>query len=386
MAFVMGTVKLVKSDGAPGLLLRNADLFAPEPVGIVDILAVHGRIVAIGKGLPRPRAFPVEEVDLEGRIVAPGLVDLHVHLIGGGGEGGPASRVPPLSPEVLIRGGVTTAVGLLGTDGITRSPEDLLATARGLVARGLSAYIYTGSYALPSVTLTGSVARDLVLIPEVLGAKVAISDHRSSQPGPRELLVLAAEARLGGMLAGKRGIVHVHVGGGKGGLEPLFRAVEDGDIPIAQFHPTHVGRSGELLSQAAEWARRGGSFDLTAPPADSLPSLERALAEIEAAGVDWGRITMSSDGGGSRPRFDRNGNLVAYEYFGVETLWEAVRYLHAKGGYPLERLLPLVTENPARTLGIPEKGKLEVGYDADLLVLGDELAIEGVYSHGVRLL
>ncbi len=132
MAPAMDAIGATKRDRAPALLLRNAGLYAPEPRGVVDILAVFGRIAAVGERLPRPRAFPVEEVDLEGRTVVPGLVDLHVHLIGGGGEGGPASRVPPLSPDGLVRGGVTTAVGLLGTDGITRSLADLLAAARGL--------------------------------------------------------------------------------------------------------------------------------------------------------------------------------------------------------------------------------------------------------------
>ncbi len=362
------------------ILFREANLYAPEPRGVVDVLVVGEKIAAMGKGLPEPNPLPTAVVKLEGRTVIPGLVDLHVHLIGGGGEAGPASRVPPLSFETIVRGGVTTVIGLLGTDGITRSPEDLLAAVRALRERGLSAYLYTGSYWYPPVTLTGSVSRDLVLIPEVLGAKVAIADHRSAQPTPREILRLAAESRLGGMLAGKRGIVHLHVG--DGGLDPLFAALEEGHIPISQFHPTHVNRSEEVLSQAVEWARRGGSFDLTAPPADGLPRLEEAFSRIDAAHVPWERVTMSSDGGGSRPRFDADGYLVAYDYFGVETLWEAVRYLHTKAGYPLERLLPLVTENPARILGIPGKGTAEVGYDADLLVLGEDLTIERVFCRG----
>lgn len=369
---------------ARAVLLREANLYAPEPMGVVDILAVAGRIVAVGRELSEPNPIPTEVVELEGKPVVPGLVDVHVHLIGGGGEAGPASRVPPLPLESILRGGVTTVVGLLGTDGITRSPEDLLAAVRGLRIWGISAYLYTGSYWYPPVTLTGSVSRDLVLVPEVLGAKIAISDHRSSQPGPRELLQLAAEARLGGMLAGKKGIVHVHVG--DGGLGPLFGALEEGHIPISQFHPTHVGRNPDVLSQAVEWARRGGAFDITAPPADSLSRLEAIFAEVDSARISWEKITMSSDGGGSRPRFDADGYLVAYDYFGVETLWEAVRYLHTKGGYPLERLLPLVTENPARILGIPGKGRVEVGDDADLLILGEGLSIEAVYAGGNCLL
>ena len=49
-------------------------------------------------------------------------------------------------------------------------------------------------------------------------------------------------------------------------------------------------------------------------------------------------------------------------------------------------MLPLVTENPARVLGIHDrKGCIEVGKDADLLVLGEDLSIERVYANG-RLL
>ena len=79
------------------------------------------------------------EHDLEGRRVIPGLIDGHVHLTGGGGEAGPNTRVPPLGLSRLTAGGVTTAVGVLGTDDTVRTPAELVTAARGLIADGLSA-------------------------------------------------------------------------------------------------------------------------------------------------------------------------------------------------------------------------------------------------------
>ena len=71
----------------------------------------------------------------------PGFIDGHVHMTGGGGEGGYATRTPELSLSDAIRGGVTTIVGCLGTDGVTRSLAALLAKARALDEEGISTFI-----------------------------------------------------------------------------------------------------------------------------------------------------------------------------------------------------------------------------------------------------
>ena len=367
-------------------LIRNAHLFSPQAHGLQDLL-FSDKFLAVGS-VPQLLQGMAEEYDAQGMIVIPGLVDLHVHPIGGGGEAGPTSRVPELFLSDFATCGITTLVGCLGTDDVTRSLEGLLAKVRALTQEGVTAYMYTGSYQLPPVTLTGSVRRDLFLIPEVLGVgEIAISDHRSSQPTFEELARIAAEARVGGMLAGKKGLVHLHVGAGSNGLLPLFRLVKDTEIPISQFHPTHVGRTADLLEQAVQWANQGGTFDLTAP--SPTLSWDRPFPEIvrrlERAGVPWNKVTLSSDGGGSMPKFDGTGNLVGFATGRPASLWEAVRTL-VKDGYPLEHVLPLVTENPARVLGIHDrKGCIEVGKDADLLVLGEDLSIERVYANG-RLL
>jgi beta-aspartyl-dipeptidase (metallo-type) len=363
------------------MLVKNAKVFGPEPMGIQDLLVVAGKIVLIGKGLEKP-PWVKEVLDGEGRPLVPGLIDLHVHLLGGGGEAGPASRLPEVTFEELVAAGITTCVGCLGTDDVTRHLEDLLAKARALSIQGLTAYIYTGSYRVPPVTLTGSVRRDLVLIPEVIGVgEIAISDHRSSQPTLEELLKIAADARVGGMLAGKRGLVHLHVGSAPQRLSLLWQAIETTPIPITQFHPTHVNRTPELLEEAARWVKAGGTADLTAPSSTLTWELAEAIDAFVEADPSWERFTLSSDGGGSMPKFDEAGNLVGYASGDVRALWASVQAL-AQKGFPLEKVLRLVTSNPARILSLPGKGRIALGHDADFLLLDENLRICATVARG----
>jgi beta-aspartyl-dipeptidase (metallo-type) len=363
------------------MLVKNAQVFGPEPMGIQDLLVVAGKIVLIGKGLEKP-PWVKEVLDGEERPLVPGLIDLHVHLLGGGGEAGPASRLPEVTFEELVAAGITTCVGCLGTDDVTRHLEDLLAKARALSIQGLTAYIYTGSYRVPPVTLTGSVRRDLVLIPEVIGVgEIAISDHRSSQPTLEELLKIAADARVGGMLAGKRGLVHLHVGSAPQRLSLLWQAIETTPIPITQFHPTHVNRTPELLEEAARWVKAGGTADLTAPSSTLTWELAEAIEVLAEADPSWERFTLSSDGGGSMPKFDEAGNLVGYASGDVRALWASVQAL-AQKGFLLEKALRLVTSNPARILGLPGKGRIALGHDADFLLLDENLRICATVARG----
>lgn len=366
------------------LLVRNIQVYAPEPLGIQDLLVVAGKIVLLEQDIEKPR-WVKRGLEGEGRLLVPGLIDLHVHLQGGGGEAGPASRLPEVSFADLVRAGITTCVGCLGTDDVTRSLEGLLAKARALQAQGITAYIYTGSYQVPPVTLTGSVRRDLVLIPEVVGVgEIAISDHRSSQPTVAELARVAAEARVGGLLAGKRGLVHLHVGSAPSRLEPLRELLRTTSLPITQFHPTHVNRTPELLEEAVAWVEAGGTVDLTAPSSTLTWDLLRAVERLIRVDPAWERFTLSSDGGGSMPKFDEAGNLVGYASGDVRALWNAVQAL-VREGFPLEKALRPVTVNPARILGLPHKGTIAVGQDADFLLLDEHLEIAAVVACGIVL-
>ncbi|MGH7581377.1 MAG: beta-aspartyl-peptidase [Gemmatimonadales bacterium] len=366
-------------------LLLNADLYDPAPRGPAHLLVAGETIAWIGNERPSlPRGF-AHEVDLAGRRVVPGLIDCHVHLTGGGGEAGPHTRVPPLALSRLTRAGVTTAVGVLGTDDAIRTPAELVAVARGLNAEGLSAWCLTGGYHIPPATVTGDVRRDLVLIDLVLGVgEVAISDHRSSQPTLDELLRVAADVHVGGLMSGKAGILHLHVGDGARGLGPVRDALDRSEIPAAVFNPTHVNRRRALFDEAVALAQRGCTIDLTAFPVregEDAYSAAEGLVRYLDAGLPADRVTVSSDGGGCLPVFDGNGRVVEMDVGQPAAVGETLRELLA-AGQPLERVLPAFTSNPAAVLLLGKKGRLAVGTDADLVVLDEAGGIADVMARG----
>lgn len=367
-------------------LLRNAELYAPEHRGRADLLIAGETIVWVGSEIPAmPAALEVRQHDLEGRRVIPGFIDAHVHLTGGGGEAGPQTRVPPLGLSRLTAGGVTTAVGVLGTDDSVRSPAELVTTARGLIVEGLSAYCYTGGYHVPPVTITGSVRGDIVLVDLILGVgELAISDHRSSQPTLDELLRVAGDAHVGGLMAGKAGIVHLHVGDGQRGLEPVRQALERTELPPAVFNPTHVNRRKALFEEAMALARRGCTIDITAFPVskgEDAWSAAGALTRYLEAGLPPERVTVSSDGGGSLPSFDAGGRVVGMDVGRASAMADTLKELLACG-QPLERILPAFTANPARLLMLPRKGRVTAGADADLVVLDADGGVAEVMARG----
>ena len=367
-------------------LLRNAELYAPEPRGRAHLLVAGETIVWVGGSLPAlPATLGIREHDLEGRRVIPGFIDGHVHLTGGGGEAGPNTRVPPLGLSRFTAGGVTTAIGVLGTDDTVRSPAELVTVARGLIADGLSAYCYTGGYHFPPVTVTGSVRGDIVLIDLILGVgELAISDHRSSQPTLDELLRVAGDAHVGGLMAGKAGIVHLHVGDGQRGLDLVRQAIKSSEIPAAVFNPTHVNRRKALFDEALALVREGCTIDITAFPVeegeDAWPAAV-ALTRYLAAGLPPEKVTVSSDGGGCLPSFDEEGRVVALDVGRPSAMADTLKELLACG-QPLERVLPAFTSNPAGLLMLPHKGRLAAGSDADLVVLDPDGGVQDVMARG----
>ncbi len=366
-------------------LIKGGNLFGPEKMGIKDILIVGRTIAKISERIDLPRDFNARVISASGKIITPGLIDLHVHLLGGGGEGGPRTRTPEITLSKITRAGVTTVIGCLGTDDVSRRPETLLAKAMQLEEEGISTFIYCGSYQFPPPTLTGSVRKDIALIPKVIGVgEVAVSDHRSSQPNFDELCRLAAEARVGGMIGGKAGLVHLHMGSGPGRLDPIIRIVKETEIPIGQFLPTHLTRTLPLLEQSIQFTKMGGNIDFTVKglelqfPLTTAKALKMALE----GGAAIEQITLSSDSNGSMPIFDEKGKMVKLAVGDIRHLYSEFREL-AGEGFLLEDILKLVTLNPAKRAGIDaHKGSLEEGKDADLLILGDDLKIESVLARG----
>ena len=363
-------------------LLRNAVVWAPEVRGRCDVL-LGDRILAIGAIEPPPASWNVEVLDLDGCTLVPGLVDVHVHLTGGGGEGGAETRVPPVLLGSLTLSGVTTVVGLLGTDGSTRSIRDLLAAARALDALGLTAFCYTGSYEVPPPTLTGSVRGDIVHVDRIIAAgELAISDHRSSQPTYDELLRIASDCHVAGMMTRKAGLLHLHLGDGPRGLSLVRRALHETELPPRTFHPTHVNRNPSLWEEALDLVRAGGFVDVSAfPPEEGLLSAAGAVLRYHDAGLDPLHLGVSSDAGGCLPTFDSDGNLLRMDVGDPRGLLDMVRTCIDAGLDP-ERALAPVTRNPAVLYRLPRKGRIAPGMDADLVVLGPDLRLRHVLAHG----
>lgn len=367
-------------------LIRNAEVYAPESLGRRDLLLGGGKVLWIGTDAPDlPAAFGAQVLDLGGRRLLPGLIDGHVHVTGGGGEAGFASRVPAPTLSRYTRSGVTTVVGLLGTDDVARGTRELVAHVNALREEGLSAWGYAGGYHLPPASLTGSVRADLIFIDCLIGVgELAISDHRSSQPTLDELLRIASEAHVAGLMTGKAGIVHLHLGDGSRGLDLVRRALDQSELPPRVFNPTHVNRRKALFEEAIALARRGCSIDITAFPVDEGEdawSAADALVRYLDSGAPRDRVTVSSDAGGCLPCFDAQGRVCSMDVGHSGALIDTLRELLARG-IPLQDALPAFTSNVAGLLRLPGKGRIAVGADADLVALDASGAVTDVFAGG----
>ena len=367
-------------------LIRNAEVYAPESLGRRDLLLGGGKVLWIGTDAPDlPAAFGAQVLDLGGRRLLPGLIDGHVHVTGGGGEAGFASRVPAPTLSRYTRSGVTTVVGLLGTDDVARGTRELVAHVNALREEGLSAWGYAGGYHLPPATLTGSVRADLVFIDCLIGVgELSISDHRSSQPTLDELLRIASEAHVAGLMTGKAGIVHLHLGDGSRGLDLVRRALDQSELPPRVFNPTHVNRRKALFEEAIALARRGCSIDITAFPVDEGEdawSAADALVRYLDSGAPRDRVTVSSDAGGCLPCFDAQGRVCSMDVGHSGALVDTLRELLDRG-IALQDALPAFTSNVAGLLRLPGKGRIAVGADADLVALDASGAVTDVFAGG----
>jgi beta-aspartyl-dipeptidase (metallo-type) len=366
-------------------LLLNAQVFTPARQGTQHLLIGGERILWMGADVPAIGAMPLEVLDCAGAWVIPGLIDGHVHLTGGGGEAGFETRVPPVPLSRFTRGGITSVVGVLGTDDLTRTPGEVVAAARGLEAEGLSAWCHTGGYHLPPATITGSVRGDIVHIDRIIGVgEVAISDHRSSQPTLGELLKIAAEAHVAGLMTGKAGIVHLHLGDGERGLSLVRDALRTAEIPARVFNPTHINRRRALFDEAVTLASAGCTVDITAFPVaegEDAWSAADALQRYLASGAPADRVTVSTDGGGCLPAFDADGRVTQMDVGDPGALLATLAELVQRGA-ALETVLPAFTSNVATLLRLPRKGVLATGVDADLVVLDREMRAQHVMARG----
>ena len=366
------------------LLIKNVRVFSPENEGLKDILVGAGKILAVEKNI-HPFAQVTEVWEAGGKIITPGFIDQHIHITGAGGKHGFQSLTPELTLSELIACGTTTVVGLLGTDGSIRGVNGLYGKACSLQQEGLSAYMYTGYYGLDPNYITGSVRDDMIFVDKVLGCKIAIGDIRSSYPTAHELLRILREVRVGGMMAGKKGVLHIHLGNLPGAMDVLFDIVQNHHFPISHLSPTHVGRTRDLFDQALAFARLGGMIDITTGASKFTDPYLSVLEALEK-GIPMDRLTFSSDGNAGLEKMNDYGEVIGFRRAPIDANFKEVVRLHQDGGLPFSEALKLVTVNPANNLGISHKGRIKPGSDADFCCLDDQFHLTDVWAGGKRMM
>lgn len=337
-------------------LIKNANLYAPAYLGKTDILLCGEKIAHISKTIELNESF-CHTIDVQGKIVTPGFIDQHVHITGGGGQQGYASLVPEVTMSELVACGTTTVLGMLGTDGFAKELTTLYAKAKAIDDDGLSAYMLTSYYGLPTKTLMNSVADDLIFIDNI---------H---------------QVRLGGFTSGKGGILHIHLGALPEGIEPLLNIARHYPTLISYLSPTHLIRTEALFMQAVEFGKLGGMIDFSTG-GSKFDTPHRCVIRALRAGVPLDRITFSSDGHGGVRRVNPETGEITYRPAPLNLNFKEVVALVNEEGVPLEQAITLITSNPARNLKLRAKGIVAQGADADLCFLAEDLQLTDVIARG----
>ncbi len=357
-------------------LIKNVKIYRDGDWKDSQILISGSQIEEVSDSIEL--SYPgLETVDGQGMRAIPGYIDQHVHVCGGGGEGSFITQVPSLKLTDPVKSGVTTLVGLLGTDGTTRSVENLVAKTKALNEFGMTAYCLTGSYYFPSPTITGSVMDDMVFIDEVIGCKIAICDHRSSNMSMEELRRLASQVRVAGLLAGKPGILTLHTGSGADKLGIIFDVLKNSEVPVSTFRPTHLGNK---YDDAIKFAKMGGYIDFTTDPDEIEKTAAQVIQAMDEA--PDGLVTFSTDSNGSMPIWNDKHEMIGIGAGRISALHDCVKSM-VEQGCPLEKAILPVTRNAAKALGkYPVKGFLGAGADADIVLLDDQLNVDTVFAKG----
>jgi beta-aspartyl-dipeptidase (metallo-type) len=377
------------------ILLRNGAVLAPEALGRKDILIAGERIVAVAEPGIEIRGLEVEERDLGGLTLAPGLIDNHVHVLGGGGGLGFSSRAPELQTSQLVRAGITTVIGMLGFDATTKDMRSLVAKTKAFKEDGISAFALTGAtLEHPVPTLTGRIRDDIAFVEEIIGVgEISVSElgyaYDSNGPGAQYIAEAATAGLLAGRLARKRGYLCLQVPPYHGAcLKPVLAMLERTGLPIGQLLPSHVNQTDAYMADATLWAKRGGFIDVGAnyspdnnfsqaiPPA-------RAISQLLEAGVLLERILLSSDGNGAPPKEEqREGQPAVANYMPVGALPATWRRLIVEEGRSPTEALQVVSSNVAAATGLMRKGRIAPGLDADLIAFDADWQIRTVIARG----
>jgi beta-aspartyl-dipeptidase (metallo-type) len=352
-------------------LIENGEIYTPEPSGKNSVLLGAGKIFKLGD-IDRLKLesldIELDVIDAAECIVTPGFIDPHQHILGGSGEEGFSSQTPEISASEIISSGITTVVGCLGVDTTMKTMAGLLAKAKGLKEEGLSAFLWTGGYDVPPTNIIGTPRNDIMFIEEIIGSgEIAVSDERSTDHVPHELARLVIDTHNGGMLSGKSGVTHFHVGKAEQRLSSIRNILDEFPIEPEWIYTTHITRSEELMKEAIELADKGSFVDMDTVDED-IPK--------------WLKFYLDNGGNPEQLTFSTDASITS-----PKNMHGQIRACVLEHKFPIEQMLAFVTANTARVLKLKQKGHLEEGKDADVLILHKEsLEIRDVISNGRHLL
>lgn len=369
-------------------ILKSGHVYSPDDLGVKDILLWEDRIIKIGEDLKIPEGFEGAYTDCSGRIVIPGIVDTHVHITGGGGEGGFTTRTSEITFEEIAEAGVTTLVGVLGTDGYARRVEDVLVKCMALREEGFDCYFLTGSYTFPITTMRGSVAEDIIFNEYCLGTgEVAHCDHRGSLMRYEEFIRLAADTRNGARLAGLKGVLNIHLGNYHDPADFFIRACEEDITFRPLIVPTHVTRKYEVFESCLRFLEYGGQIDITA--GSDGDAVQRSYGSVEGLEIIYkkygtlDRVTMTSDGNGSAPVWDELGNMIGMGKGSSKVLLADLKKAAQRGVIPFEETLRTITSTPAAVYGLKNSaGRIVENGTANFAILDSDLELVKTILNG----
>ena len=381
--------------GGPITILRCGQVLAPDALGARDLVIAGERIVAVAGPAVEITGLEVEVFDLRGLTVAPGLIDNHVHILGGGGGLGFASRAPELLTSQLTRAGITAVIGMLGFDATSKDMRALVAKTKAFRQDGISAYALTGAtLEHPVPTLTGRIRDDIAFVEEIIGVgEISVSElgyaYDSNGPGAQYIAEAATAGLLAGRLASKRGYLCLQVPPYHGAcLKPVIAMLDRTGLPIAQLLPSHVNQTDAYMEDATLWAKRGGCIDVGAnySPENNFSQATppaKAITRLLEAGVPLAQILLSSDGNGAPPKEEqREGQPAVANYMPVSALPAMWRRLIVEEGLVPSDALRVVTSNVADATGLARKGRIAPGLDADLVAFDADWQIHTVLARG----
>src|SRR5215207_6582673 len=341
------------------LVIKGGDVLDPSQSlrGKRDIGIRWGVIEAVENDIPAARA--AKTIDASGKLVTPGLIDLHSHVY-------PYGSAIGIPADELVQAQATTTVVSAGDAGV----NNLAALRRYIVAQsrariyafvhiannGLSGFPVAELYNIDYAQVE-ACAMALAENPDfLLGVKVRMSENVIAKHGlePLKRSIKACE------MCGWPAKMMVHSGGveSKELMSEILDLLRPGDVlthcysgaPNIAGAFTNIVQDGKLLPAALEAKRRGVVFDI----GHGGGSFDYTIAEAamqQGAPPD----TISSD------IHVFSGNSPGMPYL----TWVMSKFMNM--GFTLEQVVAMATVNPARVIGrVPKLGTLQHGAPADL--------------------